>query len=154
MLTNATDSMPALSVPLDQLSSSILDLEVLVRRSLSDQTILYTCTHAGCHGNLSLLCPDVLLMHILQRTTASRKVMTRIRLPPRLWFANGMEYQLRAAVVHEGQSTSSDHFYRLVWSDDDRCIRCDDQRITELRAEEAAQSSAAALTLAEMTGNV
>jgi len=65
-----------------------------------------------------------------------------------------MEYQLRAAVVHEGQSTSSDHFYRLVWSDDDRCIRCDDQRITELRAEEAAQSSAAALTLAEMTGNV
>jgi len=52
----------------------------------------------------------------------------------------GIEYQLRAAVVHEGQSTSSGHFYTLVWSDDGRCIHCDDQRITELSVEEAAQS--------------
>ena len=53
------------------------------------------------------------------------------------------EYQLCAAVVHEGQSTSSGHFYTLVWSDDDRCVCCDDQRITELSVEDAAQSSAA-----------
>ena len=61
-----------------------------------------------------------------------------------VWAHRGMEYQLRAAVVHEGQSTSSGHFYTLVWSDDDRCICCDDQRITELSVENAAQSSAAA----------
>jgi len=52
-------------------------------------------------------------------------------------------YGLRAVVIHEGRTTSSGHFYTLTVSDD-QWVRCDDMRVTEVTADQAAQASAAA----------